>query len=209
MTKNVTLRNIFKIDEINLVLNNIKIHTINLVREGSEPPTSHNTPHTGSLAKINRIMDCLGSLSQMRFTHRLLWLAGRHRPRPGGLGGACTLAIHARVTSARLRPRFRHGHGRIRFVRWQRNAGTQIETPTAALRYGGSVVQNWRLFFENTVESSNIFDEINGCSTRLIETRKTSSVGFRGLVNLVELAEKPLVFRDSQKKPCFENKFIV
>jgi hypothetical protein len=58
-------------------------------------------------------------------------------------GGACALAIPDRVTSARLRPRFRHGRGRNRFVRWQLIPGTQTNTPTAALQPLATVVQHF------------------------------------------------------------------
>jgi len=70
-----------------------------------------NKRNRGSLAKINMIMDCFGSLSQIWYAQKLLWVARRRRPD----GGSCERPIRHRVTSARLRPVLRRGAGRSCF----------------------------------------------------------------------------------------------
>ena len=56
-------------------------------------------------------MDCFGSLSQIWYAQKLLWLTRRRRQD----GGSCGFAIRYRVTSARLRPVLRRGAGRSCF----------------------------------------------------------------------------------------------
>ncbi len=157
MTKPVTLEIILKTSEIMLAshikqINNqellhgypshhfrgLKTNTINLTHPGysrQQRTTGRRPAHS---LKVNELLDCFSSFDP-NAVHSSSAVA-----RWSGLsfGSPCALAIGDRVTSARLRPRFRHVHRRSRFVRWQHNPGTQIKTPTAALRPAAFVACN-------------------------------------------------------------------
>ncbi len=163
----------------------LKTNTINLTHPGysrQQRTTGRRPAHS---LKVNELLDCFSSFDP-NAVHSSSAVA-----RWSGLsfGSPCALAIGDRVTSARLRPRFRHVHRRSRFVRWQHNPGTQIKTPTAALRPAAFVVRQLAaLFLRMPLLRRTRFDEINGCSITLDETRKTILIGLRGLDEVIELA---------------------
>jgi hypothetical protein len=111
-------------------------HVARRIKTGGTKHCKTTSARPGRFAKTNRIMDFFGSLPQMRYAQRQLWLAGQAPSSClAAIGGACALAIPARVTSARIKPRLRHGRGRCLFAKWpisslRTSTATQIQCRT-------------------------------------------------------------------------------